>query len=76
VALHCVTARLKVRSAVARSGTQAGGSTVRSAVTVDSEMRDRSCAGYVAVTSLVGDDFSGQRGRPVLLDVGQLPIPC
>ena len=36
----CVTVRLKVRSAVARSGTQAGGSTVRSAVTVDSEMRD------------------------------------
>jgi len=35
-----MTARLKVRSAVARSGTQAGGSTVRSVVTVDSEVRD------------------------------------
>ena len=49
-------------------GTQAGGSSVRSAVAVDSEMRNRSCAGYVAVTSLVGGMVLA--GRPALLDVG------
>ena len=55
--MHCATARLKVRSAVARCGTRAGGSTVRSAVAVDSEMLDRSCPGYVAATILVGGRF-------------------
>jgi len=38
----------------ARCGSQAGGSTVQSAVAVDGEMRNRSWAGYMAVTSLVG----------------------
>ena len=48
-----MTAQLIVRSAVAPCGTQAGGSTVWSAVALDSEIRKRSCAGYMAVTSLV-----------------------
>ena len=39
--LHGVKARLEVYSAPARSGTQAGGSMVRSAVAVVSEPRSR-----------------------------------
>jgi len=40
------------------------------------EMRDISCAGYVAANSMVsGRFFSGQDGRPTFLDVGELPSP-
>jgi len=64
-----VTGRLKVRRAVARCGTQTGGFTHHSAVAVDSEMRDRSCAGYVAATSLVGGRFlaGSTADRPFLM---------
>jgi len=74
--LHCVTARLKVRSAVVRCGTQAGGSTVWSAVAVDSEMRDRSCVGYVAATSLVSGQFlaGSMADRPFLMLVSCLVL--
>ena len=51
-ALHCGTARLKVRSAVARCCTQADGGTVRSVVAVGSEMRRRRFTGCVAVRSV------------------------
>jgi len=53
-----MTARTRVRSAFARCGTQAGGSTVRSAVAVDSEMRSRPFARCVMVTSPVGVETS------------------
>ena len=58
-----------MRRVVARCGTQAGGCTLRSAVAVDSEIRDRSCAGYVAATSMVGGRFlaGSTADRPFLM---------
>jgi hypothetical protein len=67
IALHCVKARLEVCSASARSGTQAGGSTVQLAVAVVSELRGRQLARWVKVGShgrqSVWSGVSGQHGR-------------
>ena len=53
----------RVRSAVARCGTQEGGSMVRLAVVVGGEMRSRPLAGCVAATSPVSGEMLG--GRPL-----------
>ena len=53
-----MTARTRVRSALAWCGTQADGSTVRSAVAVGSEMRSRPFEGRVAVTSQVSGEMT------------------
>ena len=67
VALHWVKARLEVCSASALTGTQAGGSTVRSAVAVVSELRGRQLARWVKVGShgrqSLWSGVSGQHGR-------------
>jgi len=59
--LYYLTAGLKVRSAVARARTHA--------VAALSGRRWHWIEGCVAVKSLVANDFSGQRNRPVLLRV-------
>jgi len=67
VAFHCVKARLEVCSASAPCGTQEGGSKVRSAVAVVSELR----SGQLELWEKVGSHghqrlwsgVSGQQGR-------------
>ena len=64
VVLHCVKARLEMCSVSARSGTQAGDSTVRSAVAVVSELRGGQLSRWVKVGSTCGAALAGSTAGP------------